>query len=402
MEKNNLVAIQYCTHNHPDVVEYVLANSAEWYKNAGIDVYFFDSSDNEETKKIVEEFTSKGFSNIFHVRLDPSMNVYSKLDMIFSGEGMRKDYKYVWPSKDRVYLSEEKLGELITLAEKDYDAIYIAMGDIPKYEYTSPEEFYYINGSVAASLNVTIYNRKTLLKNYRRITDAEAIPFFKRAFFQFYVLFDSLVQIEDPRIRILELGEGDIHFTPGASSLWIKDTIEVYKDGWIDVNDSLPSRYDPYKDKVIREGAGFRHILAHRDRLRELHDMGVVTPETLDRVLDRWERVSYIPKSVVTDIAYGRYDMKYDLSMIKTDNKTVNILIEMSQYIKEGKMQPEQIPINDISSVVFEEIVKRSDDEVKRNIVLGAVDSILLEMRESELTGKRATNLLQQIIAYLL
>ncbi len=402
MKYTDLLAVEYCTHNHPAVIAELLLRCAERYKNCGIEMYFYDSSDNDDTKRVIDEYINKGYDNLIHVPLDSNTGVYEKVELIFAGVGQRREYKYVWPSKDRAYMDETKLREILKAAEKNYDVIYIAGGYIPRHEYDSATDFYLMHGAVSASLNVNIYNRQTLLADHKVTAEKKNYPLYLCAFGHMYVLFDELSRINKPSIKIIDINGGGVEFVPGASSTWIKDTLLVYKDCWIDVNDKLPDIYDPYKDSVIREGAGFRHILAHRDRLLELHDMGIITPETLPSALDRWERISDIPKIVVKDIAYGRYDMKYDLSQIKSDNKAVNILIEMAMYVKEGKLSRQQIPTDDISTVVLEEVMAKNYEEGKRNIVLGAVDSILCEIKGENIADDKVAKLLQQIIAYLL
>ena len=94
--------------------------------------------------------------------------------------------------------------------------------------------------------------------------------------------------------------------------------------------------------------------------------------------------------------------MKYDLSQIGSNNGTVNLLVEMASYIQEGKMSREQIPIDDVTSVVFELIEKKGYEDWKRNIILGAIDSVLYEIKETNPTNERIVKLRQQIIAYLL
>ena len=62
--------IAYCipTYNHPDTIRDVLEKSAALYKEYGIDIYIYDSSEERDTEDIVNEFIQCGYdkNGVFH------------------------------------------------------------------------------------------------------------------------------------------------------------------------------------------------------------------------------------------------------------------------------------------------------------------------------------------------
>ena len=63
----NKVACCYLTHEHPEVVDEVLGAVCEEYGKRGIDIYVYDSSENDDTKGIVEKYSSKGSCGVYYV-----------------------------------------------------------------------------------------------------------------------------------------------------------------------------------------------------------------------------------------------------------------------------------------------------------------------------------------------
>ena len=116
------------TFNHPQVIKAVLGECASVYQKNGVDIYIYDSSTDKETKNIVEAFVREGFKNLYYIELDPSVGFDEKLIMLFSGYGLKYNYKYIWPVKDRSYVKETTLQIVMEETEKGYDAILLTAG----------------------------------------------------------------------------------------------------------------------------------------------------------------------------------------------------------------------------------------------------------------------------------
>ena len=399
MPYSDLLAMEVVTYNHPEVVDDVLKNCAEHYKRCGVEIYYFDSSTNDETKRIIETYNSQGYDNIIHVKLEAGMHPHVKRDMIYVGKGLRKKYKYTWLSKDRAWLEETALQELLEVARKDYDVILTAtrLGDVTFMD--SAPEFYYRWAPISTSMNVSLLNVDTMLYDWKTPDYSDNYPRFMVDFGHFYAMFNGLARIQSPRIARIEM-YNRIHQSALANSTWENEIFTVWEESWTAVNDALPDVYSPYKDYVIKKVAGLPYILADRFRLMDIHEKGLLIQKDLPKVLSNWERISDIPKEVVIAIANGEYDIRYDLSQISDRNQLTKLLVEMAGYIGNGKMSVSQIPFDDIIAATKIELVK-DEDKPRRNIRLGAVETIFKEFDSNTLTSERAVELIQQILGYI-
>ncbi len=401
MPYTNLLAMEVITYNRPEVVEDVLENCAEFYKRCGVEIYYYDSSTNDETRCIVEKYVSAGFDNIIYVPLEPGTPVYDKCDMIYAGKGLKKRYKYIWISKDRAWVEESALREILETAKDDYDIILTATRPGDATFIDSAEELYLRWAPISTSINVALLSTKTLLKDYQIPDYGADYPFGLRSFGHFYEMFNRIAQIKNPRIARVEMNKR-IHQSDKGISTWESEIIfDVWNRAWVETNDMLPEIYAPYKDYVLKKVAGLPYIVAERNRLIQLHEKGILIPENLPKALYNWERISDIPKEVVIAIANGEYDIRYDLSQISDRNQLTKLLVEMAGYIKNGKMAVSQIPFDDIIAATKIELVK-DEDRPRRNIRLGAVETIFKEFDSNTLTSERAVELIQQLLGYII
>lgn len=400
MAYSNLLAMEVLTYNRPQVVEDVLKSCAEHYKRCGVEIYYFDSSTNDETKKVIEEFNAKGFDNIIHVPVKGGAPPHIKRTMIYEGKGLLRKYRYVWLTKDRAWVEESALKEILKVAEEEYDAILIATRPGDKTYIDSAEELFSRWAPISTSMNTVLLNTETILKDYKVPECVIKFPRWFCDFGHYYTLFDGLSRIENPRISRIEM-DNRIIMSPLGESTWTHEAFVVWEDSWIVVNDMLPSIYAPYKDYIIKKVAELPWILAERNRLIELYEKGALKPEMLPHILENWERISDIPKEVVIAIANGEYDIRYDLSQISDRNQLTKLLVEMAGYIKNGKMAVSQIPFEDIIAATKIELAQ-DEDKPRRNIRLGAVESIFKEFNSDTLTPERTVELIQQILGYII
>ncbi len=395
---SGLLAVVMGTHNHPSIVEEILELSAQDYYDLGIDVYYFDSSSNDETQKIIEKYNEKGYENIVYVPV-PGMNLHEKLDLMFQGKGLKKHYKYIWPSKDRCSFKRSALERIVGKLEDDYDAVFVLTSKEGETEYHSAAEFYHDWGTWVTSVNTTIYNTEKLMKNlpFSDLVLGEDDYLFH--FKHYYYFFYKLAQKNDVRIVALDC-ENQINMLPDKK---VNDLlfVRVWKDRWVEVNEALPDLYNPYKDYVIKKTAELPWMLGSRDKLLELHRDGVLTEENLPIFFEKWEELSNIPKTVLIDIAKGVYDIKFDLSQIKGCNQLLDYLCDFSYLLRTGFMDTTKFPyeiaktsINTLVSL----LVNGSDysDFVKETI-----ESIWSEIEMRDMNNKELADHLQQIITLL-
>lgn len=307
---DNKMAVCIPTYNHPDTVEDVLANCAELYKRYGLDVYYYDSSENEETKRIIETYQAKGYDNLYYFSIDPQMPYHNKTELVMMMDGISKNYVYMWYMKDRSWC-EEKTLKLIYRAMEEYrDLIFLDVGHSDsEREITTcndANEFYHRCGDYATSMDTTIYNVKSMLKSDFNMEEFRKKHGEHRSFMHFLIIFEQLAKKAKPEICLLSDINEIIFNSHKTQSGWHEKRIQTWGKVWIEVNEMLPDCYTE-KDDVIKRTASLPWLLGDINALVELHNRGILTPEYYEEIKVFWERVSDIPLELLRLIAYGKY-----------------------------------------------------------------------------------------------
>ncbi|MBQ9589606.1 MAG: hypothetical protein IJR29_05430 [Butyrivibrio sp.] len=87
--------------------------------------------------------------------------------------------------------------------------------------------------------------------------------------------------------------------------MWINESLLIWKDHWIDVNKSLPSVYNPYKERVIRSEA-LPDLLKNEQGFQVLCQKGILTKENLESALSRLEQITDVPKETIISMVNGK------------------------------------------------------------------------------------------------
>lgn len=317
--------IAYCipTFNHPEVMMDILSNGVLLYQKYNIDIYIYDSSTDNRTYEIVEYLIAQGIHNLYYVKIDPSVSVDNKLLMIFSGYELKKNYKYIWPVKDRVFVGEHTLKLISELLHKEYDVLFLILMLHPLFEeeclstpifYDDPIEFYGTWGWFATSLDTTIFRVESLLKNF----DSE--KFKQRYFFQglngfdhFTVLFHSLAMQDKCSVKLIPYQDIMCYSSPFGASSWTENIFLVWADCWTKTNDALPAIYDKYKNQTIKRATMLPWIFGSYDNLILLRVNGILTPDIYKQIHQTWGRLSDIPLEDLELIVYEQYDRLHDI-----------------------------------------------------------------------------------------
>lgn len=311
--------IAYCipTYNHPQVMEDVLGKCLPLYQKYKIDVYIYDSSTDNKTCDITETFIEQGYQNLYYVKVDASVGIDDKMLMIFSGHGLQKRYRYLWPVKDRAFFGERTLKKVTELAQEDNDAIFLTLALHPFYReegqstpmfFDSPSKFYARWGWLATSMDATLFHVGRMLK------DVDWQRFRERYFFDgencfdhFNVLFHGLGQREKCIVRLVAFDDIESYVSPLGSSSWGARIFHIWTNMWPKVNEALPAVYDEYKNMVIRRGTSLPWILGSYDRLIKLMSEGLLNLEVYLQISEKWESISDIPRKELELIVGGQF-----------------------------------------------------------------------------------------------
>lgn len=303
------LAICVATLGNRPVVEEILSYSIDYLTKYGVDIYYYDSGKNSAVKTITEEFAEKGYGNIYHVPLDSKISYGEKIDLIFSGYALAKDYEYIWPIKDRVICNEDMLRLVLRRCEAGADiVISLSLGDIFEEDHidnVSPIEIYGLFAKQTTSLETVIYNRKTVLDNYA-FGDSKTAPKYQNDFWHYRFLYNTLAQMPNPIISVISKdGAYNMRSSVPQESGWVDRALEVWIDEWVRINYELPDIYSPFKAKAIKDTTSIDELLGNKEMFVTLHERGVLNEKTYEKYKDMWEFVTTVPKEDIRSIALG-------------------------------------------------------------------------------------------------
>lgn len=305
------MAVCIPTYQRPEVIEDVLFHCAETYKRYGLDVYYYDSSEDDNTRKVIESYQSAGYDNLYCIRVNSKISLGVKLEHVMMMRSIKKEYEYMWYLRDRCWCEEKTLRLMYRAMEDEHDLIFLDVGHPDEEELlicNDADAFYHRCGDYATSMDTAIYNVKTMLKDDFSMKEFKAKYDweYRRSFQHFLLLFEQLSKKEKPDICLLSGKNMAVVHSRKGSSTWSDKRLEVWAKRWVQANEALPVCYTDRED-IIKRTASFPWILGDINILVDLHNKRILTPEYYEEIKNSWERVSDIPLEILRQISYGEY-----------------------------------------------------------------------------------------------
>lgn len=395
------LAICVPTLNHADIVREILEYSAEFLEKHDVDIYYYDSSDDDGTHNVVMEFGRK-HGNVFYVGIPKGTEYGEKVDYIFSGYGLKKEYDYIWPLKDRNICNEYMLELLLSQCDGCQDIVLtICDGkSLPEKfcHMTSPIELYRKYAAQITSIETVIYNTGTILGDYERGM-CDGLSQHQKDYWHYFYLFRKLAEIGSPQISIIDAEGAHILVSNYAESKWSLARLDVWINGWIKVNEDLPELYAPYKPEVIKQTTTIEELLGDRSRMMELHEMGVLTPETYEKYLDQWQLVSYVPLEIIGRIARGEYDIYHDITLYDGEGDVEKILLKMIRLLDTSE-EAMAIPLGNLKKIVLDRVLLVERFQKMKALAYGSVEDIFAELEQAGSPDQKK-KLLQMLLLFM-
>ena len=119
---DNRVLMCVPTYNRPDMVKEVLEYELPYYKNYSMDLCYYDSSADNRTARIIEQYTKEGCLNVFLKKMPSELCLDYKLVEILK-EAERSQYDYLWLVNDSISITKEALDIVFSMLDDSYDLI---------------------------------------------------------------------------------------------------------------------------------------------------------------------------------------------------------------------------------------------------------------------------------------
>lgn len=306
MEKK--IACVYMTYNKSDIAESLLSNICDLYKKKGIDIIFYDSSDNDEIKKLVEQYNLNGYTDIYYVDMKFTDYPDEKYIYMLKNYGFPKHYDYVYNSKDRCFFRGKALDEIIESVQEGHDVVFalcesdrwrVRMPDV-KDVYTDPVEFFSHYGQLTTNWECLIRKTETMIEP---VNWDECIQKYNMAndksFNQTISLFSRLAELDNCSIKVVRADFDNKIYVSNTASGWINDIFDIWLEQWITAIWSLPAIYDQYKLQIIRDEIQSPYLFGCTDRIILYKQCGILTREVFEKYRSTWKSVIDFPEEFV-------------------------------------------------------------------------------------------------------
>lgn len=339
MDKRFL-AVCVMTYEHPQTVVKILKNFYFLAEELGFDIYYYDSSRDDETEKIVNDYQSKS-KHVFYKRIPSDMPPDYKFLLPYDKANLPYEYKYLWPVKDRIVPDVTLIANIYQRLLMGTDILALSYGyanDIfkekAKQGSINKEEFYRDYAWLTTDFYTIIYNYDTVLADFcleeitgRYFFDDENCKSKKCYFPHTATLFHYLAKLQNPRIEIIRMwnNKKNTIFSDPIESGWKNSNIgiEIFGLYWPKINYALPSVYDRYKKPAIRKETNLAVLFGSVDGLIALHFHEHDSLKYTKQMLPTWADYSDIPPEIAEDISQGDFTSAYN-DFIEKFNHFVN------------------------------------------------------------------------------
>lgn len=249
------------TFNRSECIERVLWEELDFFRNAGIDCYIYDSSPSQETKDVVEQYIRKGYPNLFYRRIDSAVHSAKKAYSIWREMG-ESTYDFVWLIHDHTVCQKKESLDFIKqglVLEYDFYLMNLQSSQSVLSEITDLDRFLLIGAWPLNSFGAAIVNVKTFLcgTDWKQMEEKYLTPrTMNHSHIGFY--YERAAQISGFRACQIEIErESFIDFLRNERTSWDSETIRICTECWGSVISMLPDVYQTKKKALLTQDRGF-------------------------------------------------------------------------------------------------------------------------------------------------
>lgn len=250
------LAVIIPTYNRPKAIRQILTYAAVLYRRMGIDIIIYDSSNNEDTRKITEEMYNNGYYNVIYKKYTGLYDGFSLDHKIISAyQEFSDSYEYIWICRDGLIPIVDEIVEKIRYyAHKHVQCFIIDTKsrtenvEIEK-EYASQEDCVALLAEQATRLQ-TLGMLIVSSDFAQRLIDE--VPLDEKTYSLWQMAAPFHLFVKEP-YRIIFFTKNVFAFNNGASEghSWSKaeKALEQWAYRWNKVISNMPSEYDEAKEQ---------------------------------------------------------------------------------------------------------------------------------------------------------
>lgn len=298
MEKVSL-ALCIPTYERSNMVEEFLVNYSSYYIQAGIDIYYYDSSVSDHTKDVVCSWPDQ--DHVHYIRMPSEMHGNIKVYKIFQGYGLKKSYDFIWLTNDGIRCLESAIEQLMSNLSLEYDMVQISQLDckhknVGTRVFTDPNEYMQLCGWHLNLFGAVVLNNHTMLNcvdwtYYEGKFLVEPLINYSHVSFYFY--------------RILELDQFcALHLSVAPRLIqnsylkkatnWSRILFYIVCEAWVQTIDGLPDCYTNKKQTMI--DIGDLSLLRNMAQIYRYKELGIYSMRIFLKYWTVWNRVTSLPR----------------------------------------------------------------------------------------------------------
>lgn len=234
------------THNRVGDVKNKLEHEIALFAECDIDVHIFDSSTNEDTKKLVGSFRDAGYGNLFFHKYSDGPSSNEKVYRIFEWAS-GTDYEYIWMIHDHTICNEDAVKYLMQALDQRADFLLLNMqaGEYGTKRFENLDSFLIEGAWRLNSFGASVVNNKTFLagidwEKMRRIYGGSKTLNYSHI----GLYFERVAKLQTPYIMQVYFDRKDfLDFNRGKKIQWEADTLRICLECWGEVISRLPESY---------------------------------------------------------------------------------------------------------------------------------------------------------------
>lgn len=295
--KTKKMAICIPTYNRAAIIEETLVRSVEKYKKKDWDLFIYDSSTDNSTRNIVENY-KKEFSGLFYKYIDSSVHSNLKVFKILQDFSYTKKYEYVWICTDTFTWSEELLDAIQDNLNSYYDLLVVNYRDVEKIgtrEFVDYNDLFVNCAWHITYYGAVIYRIETMLQEipweYLKATYciSERINFSHVAF-----CFEKICTMNHFRAKHLSFDPGCLRISPMKRNTigWKDDAFYIFCICWPSVIMALPDCYQDKKLAIRKHGINSGMFLERT--LMQFREEGLYTYKVYKKYEKIWQDLTSV------------------------------------------------------------------------------------------------------------
>ena len=293
--REKTLAVFVPTYGKSLLIEDLLEGSLDLYAKYRIDLYIYDSSEDDETERITKTYQEKN-KNLYYVRLPSDMHSNIKVYRIYQKYGWVRDYDYVWLCNDSLRAYEmviQKLTGIIAVCDYDMLVMHPKTTDaLEELVYTDINNFFVDNAWKLTRYGACILKTCTMLNgvDWKYLDGKYMVPD-KVNFSHLCYYFEQIITLSDFKAIsvFVELHGSEMK----KYSSWRDSTFLVWLVYYVSAVNALPDVYINKTAAIKQHGLHTQIFL--RENLLALRKDGILNKDVYKEYKREWATYSGRP-----------------------------------------------------------------------------------------------------------